>query len=90
MQIPIKIGFSSMDYTLNHSYTNMIIAPTKIRKLNTCLGFQRSGFLLILVWLRSPPRDLRVGGDGGANGGVLALNHLESSLLSSPMAVLGF
>ena len=51
----------------------MNIAPTKIRKLNTCLGFQRSGFLLILVWLRSPPRDLRGGGDGGANGGVFGL-----------------
>jgi len=34
------------------------------------------------VWLRSPPRDLRVGGDGGANGCLLALDLLGSFLPS--------
>jgi len=28
---------------------------------------------MILVWLRSPSRDLRVGGGGGANGWILGL-----------------
>ena len=34
------------------------------------------------MWLRSPPRDLRVGGDGGAKGGVFGL---ESPSKVSPL-----
>ena len=41
-----------------------------------------------LVWFRSPSRDLRVGGDGGAIGGVLGLELLGELPSSSPMAVI--
>jgi len=34
------------------------------------------------VWLCSPSRDLRVGGDGGANGWLLALDLLGTLLPS--------